>query len=147
MPSGLRGGDKACPHRLAETRHEKLPLQRLHAPAELDEARADRGIVDLAEIAGEQFVGQPHAGGDGMQLNPHVGLIAAAGRGGCKLHILARFQIRNHARLEELKPRTTRLGDRLGQRIIVFHARDKRSKARLKPLAHEFGIIIGVEIA
>ena len=36
--------------------------------AELDEPGADRGVVDLAQVAGQQLIGQPEPGRDNVQL-------------------------------------------------------------------------------
>ncbi len=101
---GLARCDEPLPHRPAQPRHQQLPLQRLHPPAELEQAGADRGVVDLAEIAGEQLVGEADAGGDGVELDPHVLAVTAGVGGGRELHVLARRQVLDHARLEALDP-------------------------------------------
>ena len=69
LARGLRRQHEAPPDRLAEAGDQQLPLQRLHPAAELDQPGPDRGVVHLAEVAGQQLVGEPDAGGDGMELH------------------------------------------------------------------------------
>ncbi|MCY1308393.1 hypothetical protein D9M70_583990 [compost metagenome] len=53
----------------------------LDAPAELVQQHAQYAVADVGHVAGEQFVGQPHTGGDGLQLLPHEVDVGVAGVG------------------------------------------------------------------
>ena len=76
-------------------------LDGLAAAAELEQPGADRGIVDLGEIAAQLLVGDAGGGGDGAQLIAEEPLIARPGVGRFgKAHILAGAQPLHGAGLE-----------------------------------------------
>jgi len=52
-------------------------LQLLDAPAELEEASADRGIGDAFEVAGNELVGHAEARGDGAEMVLDEGAVVA----------------------------------------------------------------------
>ena len=143
----LRGGDEPLPHRPAQAGDQQLPLQRLHPPAELQQSGADRGVVDLAEVAGQQLVGEADAGGDRVQLHPHVLGVAAAGGGRGELHVLAGRQVLDHAGLEGLDPAAVGVGRGLAERLLVVRAGDEGGEAGLDLLPHQLGVVVLVEIA
>ena len=109
-------------------------LDGLAAAAELEQPGADRGIVDLGQIAAQLLVSDAGGGGDGAQLIAEEPLVARPGIGRLgEAHILAGSQPLHGAGLEaglddtvlvRLVPERGGIAEALAHRLVMRPAVD-----------------------
>ena len=143
---GLRG--KPVPAWLAEPRHEDLPLHSVYQPAELNETGSDRGIIDLAQIPGQQLVGHTKPRSHDMELPAHP--FANPGRGGglVEADVFAAARIGDQARLELLDTVAITINHRGGNALLgLIGAEHDAHHAGLGLLANELSLRPIIKIA
>ena len=131
---------------LQQLRPEEAPAPGFDVAAKLVPAHAGAGKVDLAQVAGEDLVGQAVAGGDGAQLAGDEGhVVLRLGRGG-KLHLHAGGQVFQCARLKLVEQAVfvgLQLRRDIGQAVHAAEAHETRGQAHALAL----GVLVVGDVA
>ena len=119
----------------------------VNQPPELDKPRADGGIVHLAEIARQQFIGHPKACRDDVELPAHPFPNPGCGGGLIEADVFATARIGDKARLKLLHPIAVRIHNRGGDALIALVCtKDDANDAGFRFLSHKLCLRPIVEI-
>ena len=123
-------------------------MHRIDQPPELNEPGANGGIVDLAEIAGQQLVGHAKPCRHDMQLPPEPFGYPGCRRRLIEADVLAATRIGDEAWFELLDPVAIRIDDRWCDALLaVISAEHDPDDAGFSLLANQLGLRPIVEIA